>query len=112
MMKEKGIGRPSTYSKAIENNKRHGYIIETKRGYLIPTKIGISVYDYISKLYPSISTEKATRKLENLIEKVQNGEISPDDALETILKDLAANVGIFKTKLLSIDSSYLARLKI
>ena len=112
MMKERGIGRPSTYSKAVENNKRHGYIIETKRGYLVPTRIGLDVYSYVSRFYPSISTEKATRELEALIDRVQRGEISADDALDLIFKDLFTNIDSFKYKVISENVPYAARLKI
>lgn len=40
-MKEKRIGRPSTYAKTIQSLLRHGYVIESKRkAVLVATKKG------------------------------------------------------------------------
>ncbi|MGC9148476.1 MAG: reverse gyrase [Sulfolobales archaeon] len=89
LMKERGIGRPSTYAKAIENNKRHGYVIESKkRNYLIPTKTGLVIHDTLKKLYPEIINERATRILEEKIEKIASGSEEPDKVLIDILRDL------------------------
>ncbi|MEM1610263.1 MAG: reverse gyrase [Sulfolobales archaeon] len=88
IMKERGVGRPSTYAKAIENNKRHGYIVESKRGYLIPTKLGISILDYLRERYPSITSEAYTRELMRIIEAVERGEKRGVDALEEIIERL------------------------
>jgi reverse gyrase len=88
IMKERGVGRPSTYAKAIENNKRHGYIVESKRGYLIPTKLGISVLSYIKERYPSIASEIYTRDLMKVVEAVERGEKSGSQALSEILEKL------------------------
>lgn len=89
LMKEKAIGRPSTYAKAIENNKRHGYVIESKRlGYLIPTKTGLVVYETIKSLYPSIVSERATRLLEEKLSSIERGEKNAEEALKEILYEL------------------------
>ncbi len=88
-MKEKGIGRPSTYAKAIENNLRHGYVIQSKRRmYLIPTKLGIEVADLIRKHYPELSSEAATRELERILDLVRSGRLTRDYALVLLLGDV------------------------
>ncbi len=46
-MKEKGIGRPSTYASIVEKLLERKYIIESK-GFLIPTELGKAVYFYLS----------------------------------------------------------------
>jgi len=90
LMKESGIGRPSTYAKAIENNLRHGYVIESKkRLYLIPTKLGIEVKNYIESNYPELVSTEATRELEKLLDTVKSGALSRDVALLVVLADLA-----------------------
>ncbi len=88
IMKERGVGRPSTYAKAIENNKRHGYIVESKRGYMIPTKLGIAIMDYIRQRHPSIASEEHTRKLMELVESVERGERGAEDALREIISKI------------------------
>ena len=89
IMKEKGVGRPSTYAKAIESNKRHGYVIESKRGYLIPTRLGITIIDYIRQNYPGIASEEYTRKLMEQVESIERGERNAEEVLREILERLA-----------------------
>ncbi len=99
LMKEKGIGRPSTYAKAIENNLKHGYVILSKKYmYLIPTKLGLEVSEFIKKYYPELTSEKATRELEELIDVVREGMLSRDKALTFLLSDL-----------ISIKANYLVK---
>jgi len=88
IMKERGVGRPSTYSKAIENNKRHGYIVESKRGYLIPTNLGIKVLEYLRERYPGITSEAHTKELMKIVEAVERGEKNGQEALGEIIKRL------------------------
>ncbi|MEM1982920.1 MAG: reverse gyrase [Sulfolobales archaeon] len=89
IMKSKGIGRPSTYAKSIDNNVRHGYLIlSKKRLYLIPTKLGIEVYDLLSKNIPEVVSEEMTREVEGLLEAVRNNLLSRDEALTLLLSDV------------------------
>ena len=91
LMKEKGIGRPSTYAKAIENNLKHGYVILSKKyTYLIPTKLGLEVSEFIKRYYPELASERATRELEKLIDVVREGILSRDKALTFLLSDLVS----------------------
>ncbi|MEM2204454.1 MAG: reverse gyrase [Sulfolobales archaeon] len=89
IMREKGVGRPSTYAKAIESNKRHGYVIESKRGYLIPTKLGITIIDYIRQKHPSIASEEHTRRLMEQVESIERGERNAEEVLREILERYA-----------------------
>ncbi len=85
LMKERGIGRPSTYAKAIEANKRHGYVIESKkRAYLIPTKTGITVYKYLARNFSEIVSEETSRRMEEELEKIERGERDPLEYLEEV----------------------------
>ncbi len=89
LMKEKRIGRPSTYAKAVENNVRHGYIVTSKkRLYLIPTKLGVNVADLIMAHYPELANERATRELEALLEFVRTGKLDRRTALVLLLSDV------------------------
>lgn len=85
LMKARGIGRPSTYAKTIDTLERHGYVIESKfRKKLIPTKLGIEVYNYLSENYGELVSEERTRKLYEEIEKITRGEIEAT----TVIKEL------------------------
>jgi len=112
LMKKNGIGRPSTYAKAIENNLRHGYLIASKkRLYLIPTKLGIEVADLIRENYPELADVKATRELEALLDHVRKGSISRNTALVLLLSDVIRirvkdHLGIMLKERLHSGASY------
>jgi len=89
LMKDRGIGRPSTYAKAIDNNVRHGYLIVSKRKLcLIPTKLGVEVYDILSKHLPDITSEVMTREIEGLLDAVRSNLLSRDEALTLLIGDV------------------------
>ncbi len=89
LMKQRGLGRPSTYAKIIDALERHGYVIESKyRKRLIPTKLGIEVYDYLTANYPDIVSEERTRSLYAKIESIASGKASPRDIIAELLNEL------------------------
>ncbi|MCX8184794.1 MAG: reverse gyrase [Sulfolobales archaeon] len=70
-MREESIGRPSTYAKAVENSRRHGYLIISKRGlHLVPTKKGIAALEAVGRVCPQLLTSQYTARLMKLVEKV------------------------------------------
>lgn len=74
LMRERGIGRPSTYAKTIASLKRHGYVIESKKAkVLVPTKTGISVYEYLMGNYPTLFSEARTAELEGALREIEEG---------------------------------------
>lgn len=88
-MKEKGIGRPSTYATIIAKLLERGYVIERK-GFLIPTNLGKTVYNFLTNK-PNLKeflSEEFTRKLEEIMDKVEEGK---EDYI-TVLKDLFVKV--------------------
>jgi len=94
IMKEKRIGRPSTYAQAIEANRRHGYIIESKRlSYLIPTKTGIEVYSYLQENFIELVSEETSRRLEEELEAIEAGERDPIEVLEGVRERIEHLVG-------------------
>lgn len=91
MMRERGIGRPSTYAKAVENNVRHGYVIlSKKRQFLIPTKTGFEVLKFIQDRYELLTSVEFTRGLEVLVGSVKSGRISLETALTYLLSEVIA----------------------
>ncbi len=91
-MKEVGIGRPSTYASILSKIRRHGYIIESKkRKYLIPTKTGIDVYNYLIDNYPDLVSIETTRYMEKLIDMITVGAVDAVEAIEDILSRLVSH---------------------
>ncbi len=72
LMKQKGIGRPSTYAVIISKILQRRYARDVK-GYLIPTRTGYIIYNYLVKKYPDLISEERTRSLEEKMEMVESG---------------------------------------
>lgn len=87
MMKERGIGRPSTYATIVEKLFSRGYIVE-KNGRLIPTRDGIEVYEYLVLNYERFISEDRTRILEEKMDAVERGEINYLDALKELYEEI------------------------
>ncbi|MEM4487630.1 MAG: reverse gyrase [Desulfurococcaceae archaeon] len=101
LMKELGIGRPSTYTKILKSLRSHGYIIPSKeRNKLIPTKRGIEVYNYLAKSYPSLVSIEVTRRMEATIDKIAAGSASSFSAIWDVITNLADCGLIDKERLL------------
>lgn len=89
LMKEKGIGRPSTYTTTLNNLKRHGYVVYSKRrGFVIPTKTGITVYEYLKQHYNELISESTTRWMELMIDKIKTKKLAVDSALKDVVSVL------------------------
>lgn len=88
-MREKGIGRPSTYATIVEKLLERHYVIE-KKGRLIPTKLGKKVYQYLLQ-YEKVRnflSENFTKHLEKLMDEVEEGK----GDYEYILKQLYTQI--------------------
>ncbi|GAB6148028.1 reverse gyrase [Stetteria hydrogenophila] len=93
LMKERGLGRPSTYAKVIEANRRHGYVIESRRvGYLIPTKLGMEVYRYLASNFGDLVSEATSRRLEEELDSIERGAASPLDVLDATWGLITASI--------------------
>ena len=87
LMKERKIGRPSTYSKIIETILTRGYVIE-RSGRLIATKKGITVYNYLTEKFGKYVSEELTRKLEEDMDLVERGEIDYQEILQKLYEEV------------------------
>jgi len=88
LMKEKGIGRPSTYVKILSTLLRRGYVIESKNKYLVPTTIGRSIYNYLTIHFKPFISEETTRKLEQRMRAIENGAVNYLDVLKELYSEL------------------------
>jgi len=88
-MKEKEIGRPSTYAKTISALIRHGYVVESKRkALLIATNKGIKAYEFLSSCCSDLISENRTKLLLQKIDKIANGDVNVDYVLEDLHKEI------------------------
>ena len=72
-MKRKGLGRPSTYALIIDHLLQRRYLKEFKNQ-LFPTRLGILVFNYLQKNFGEYVSEDLTRKLEEKMDKVEEGK--------------------------------------
>ena len=80
-MKNKGIGRPSTYAITIEKLLERRYVVE-KNGYLFATHLGFKVLKIIDNLeYKEFVSEEFTAKLESIMDEIERGEKSYKEEL-------------------------------
>jgi len=85
-MKEKGIGRPSTYSKIIQTILQRGYVI-SKNNKLIPTKLGIEVFKQLSYEFSDFISEERTSHIEKIMDEVEEGKKEYSSSLDEMFEE-------------------------
>ncbi len=89
LMKEKGLGRPSTYAKIVNTLLNRKYIYSVGNiGYLVPMKIGERVYNFLISNYPDIVSEQETRELMKKMDEISEGKINYSLVLEELFNQL------------------------
>ncbi|BAA29893.1 reverse gyrase [Pyrococcus horikoshii] len=89
LMKERGIGRPSTYAKIVQTLLQRGYVIETKgKKKLVPTEKGIKVYQYLITKYKDLVSEERTRQLEKIMDMVEEAKADYQDVLNELYEEI------------------------
>ena len=74
-LEEKGIGRPSTYAPIISTILERNYV-EKKEGRFLPTILGTTVCDYLSKAFPDIFSIDFTAKMEEELDLIAQNQKS------------------------------------
>ncbi|MEM5861013.1 MAG: reverse gyrase [Candidatus Aenigmatarchaeota archaeon] len=87
MMKEKGIGRPSTYAKILEILKKREYVKEINKR-LVSTLLGAKVYFFLREKYGKYLNEELTKILEERMDKIEKGEAK----VQEVVKEFFAEV--------------------
>ncbi len=88
-MKKRGIGRPSTYAQIVQKLLDRGYVIERKN-FLFPTKLGKEVYNYLIRLKEAekFVKEEFTRILEELMDRIERGEVYYIEVLKDLYEEV------------------------
>ncbi|MBU1061723.1 MAG: type I DNA topoisomerase [Candidatus Omnitrophica bacterium] len=80
-LEEYGIGRPSTYAPIIQTIVGRNYV-KRKEGYFYPSELGIVVTDLLMKSFSKILDLEFTAKMEEDLDKIEEGEGSKIDLLK------------------------------
>jgi DNA topoisomerase-1 len=106
ILEEKGIGRPSTYAPIISTLIRRNYISKEK-GYFHATDLGIEVSDMLVDNFPEIMDEGFTAKVEQQLDKIEQGELSAEAVLNNFYPQFKKSVddaaGTIKKSLHLVD---------
>ncbi len=87
VMKEKNIGRPSTYAKIVSVLFLRKYISERK-GRVFSTALGTKVYSFLSSNYGKYVSEELTRKLEKEMDEIENGRKNYQEVLKRVYEEV------------------------
>lgn len=87
LMKERAIGRPSTYATIIDKLFRRKYVVERKR-LLFPTIVGRKVFEFLEKNYGSFVSEERTRLLLRMMDDVEQSVAKYEDMLKDIHEEI------------------------
>jgi len=87
LMREKGIGRPSTYAKIVFTILERNYAVERK-GRLISTPLGFRVYMYLRQNFGNYTSEETTRRLESLMDLVEQGKADYNEILKELYQEI------------------------
>ncbi|NJE62323.1 reverse gyrase [Thermococcus sp. 21S7] len=94
LMKERKIGRPSTYAKIVQTLLQRYYVIETRgRKKLVPTDQGIKVYHYLISKYKELVSEEKTRELEEIMDMIEENKIDYQEVLRRLHEELIRYLG-------------------
>ena len=93
LMKERGIGRPSTYAKIVQTLLQRYYVFETRgRKKLVPTEKGIKVYHYLISKYRDLVSEEKTRELEEKMDLIEEGKLNYSQVLNELYHEIAFGI--------------------
>ncbi|ADY00854.1 reverse gyrase [Vulcanisaeta moutnovskia 768-28] len=105
MMKERGIGRPSTYAKIVDVilKRRYALVVGRRTRYVVPTNLGRQVYKFLTednKEFSDLVSEERTRMVEKHMDDVEVGERDYMDVLNELFNE-AISKGILKENVIS-----------
>ncbi len=89
-MKEKEIGRPSTYAKIVDTLFKRRYVAfdKSKSKGIVPLPLGREVYDYLISNYSELVNEERTRTLEKRMSEVEEGKVDYDELINELYSEL------------------------
>ncbi|CUU10007.1 DNA topoisomerase, partial [Candidatus Kryptobacter tengchongensis] len=87
LMREKRIGRPSTYAPTVQKLKDRGYV-QSFNGRLAGTRLGFNVFNFLISKYEPLINEERTRIVLEAVDKIENGEESFIDKVIEFRKEV------------------------
>lgn len=101
-LETRGIGRPSTYATIISTLIERKYVIK-KSQELVPTVMGFVVNHYMEKRFPQIIDLEFTARMEEALDKVEQGEKDYKQLLREFYEQFSKYLDEAQNQWLSID---------
>ncbi|RDI91434.1 DNA topoisomerase I [Thermosipho africanus Ob7] len=101
-LEAEGIGRPSTYATIISTLLARKYVKKEKKE-LIPTLLGFTVEDFLTKRFPEIVDKKFTALMEEELDKVESGEKEWKEVLDNFYSEFSKYLSTAQKEFYTID---------
>jgi reverse gyrase len=93
LMRQRGIGRPSTYARILQVLARRYYVYVAGRNKLmVPTKRGIEVYRFLESNFGELVSEERTRLIEQHMDAIEVGKASYEEVLNELFHEFKREV--------------------
>ncbi len=93
LMRERGIGRPSTYARILEVLARRYYVYVVGRSKLmIPTKLGREVYRFLEREFKPLVDEERTRLVEWYMDQIEQDKSKYEEVLRDLFREFVETV--------------------
>lgn len=90
LMKEKQIGRPSTYATIIKKLEDRGYVSRLKKtSQFISLKLGEEVYRFLIQNFNSLVNEERTQKVLRAMDLIESGNANFLEVLDSFYKEVS-----------------------
>ncbi|MHC1636143.1 MAG: reverse gyrase [Candidatus Methanospirareceae archaeon] len=87
MMKDRGIGRPSTYASILEKLKERKYVV-TVGNALKSTPLGYKIWNYLVRHYEPLICEERTRIVQEAMRMIEENKKSLGEVITDFTKEL------------------------
>jgi DNA topoisomerase-1 len=98
VLEEEGIGRPSTYASIVSVIQERNYAIKSGSS-LRPTLLGHMVVDFLAQYFAETVEPQFTAHLEEDLDRIEEGEMSRQEALAEFYVPFSARLGALEAKI-------------
>lgn len=91
-MKDRGIGRPSTYASTIETIKDRKYVVVEEKC-LVPTKLGEDLISFLNDSFEDLFEINYTKTMEKSLDTIAEGKLKRSEFLSDFFEELDLAVG-------------------
>ena len=93
LMEAKGIGRPATYVQTVQILFNRNYCTLQDK-YFVPTEIGETVCDWLTKNFSDIMNVKFTAEMEEKLDKISQGKLDYKETIRNFYKDFDSQIQV------------------